>query len=186
MPWSIQKDMGCMRNKAEIEVITLGFSWTSPTGLWFDYYSLRPNKDYLLTSLSQPTLNHYYRSLMGEKSESVSCSVVFNSLKLHGLSPTRLLYPCNSPVKNTEVFAIPFFRGSSWPRDWTWISCIAGRFFTVWATREAHLSHQGSPPKPQLHCYFLPQPLHHFVLHQGLMLYRSFGAFSFSPFVKKS
>ena len=22
--------------------------------------------------------------------------------------------------------------GSFWPRDWTWISCIAGRFFTVW------------------------------------------------------
>ena len=30
----------------------------------------------------------------------------------------------------------PFSRGSSWPRDQTWISCIAGRFFTVWATRE--------------------------------------------------
>ena len=26
---------------------------------------------------------------------------------------------------------------SSWPRDRTWMSCIAGRFFTVWATREA-------------------------------------------------
>ena len=22
--------------------------------------------------------------------------------------------------------------------DWTWVSCIAGRFFTIWATREAH------------------------------------------------
>ena len=30
-----------------------------------------------------------------------------------------------------------FSRGSSWPRDWTRISCTAGRFFTVWATREA-------------------------------------------------
>ena len=33
--------------------------------------------------------------------------------------------------------AIPFSRGSSWPRDWTCISCIAGRFFIIWATREA-------------------------------------------------
>ena len=33
--------------------------------------------------------------------------------------------------------AIPFSRGSSWSADWTWVSCIAGRFFTVWATREA-------------------------------------------------
>ena len=28
-------------------------------------------------------------------------------------------------------------RGSSHPRDHTWVSCIAGRFFTVWDTREA-------------------------------------------------
>ena len=33
--------------------------------------------------------------------------------------------------------AYPFFSGSSWPRNWTRISCIAGRFFTSWATREA-------------------------------------------------
>ena len=36
-----------------------------------------------------------------------------------------------------EWVAIPFSRGSSQPRDETWVSCIAGRFFTVWATREA-------------------------------------------------
>ena len=32
--------------------------------------------------------------------------------------------------------AISFSRGSSWAKDWTWVSCFAGRFFTVWATRE--------------------------------------------------
>ena len=37
-----------------------------------------------------------------------------------------------------EWVAIPFFRGSSQPRDWTWVSCIAGRFFTMGATGEAH------------------------------------------------
>ena len=31
-----------------------------------------------------------------------------------------------------------FSRGSSWPRDWTWDSCIAESFFTIWATWEAH------------------------------------------------
>ena len=36
-----------------------------------------------------------------------------------------------------EWVAIPFFRGSSWTRDRTQVSCIAGRFFTVWAPREA-------------------------------------------------
>ena len=32
---------------------------------------------------------------------------------------------------------IPFSRESSWPRDWIHISCIASRFFTIWAIREA-------------------------------------------------
>ena len=35
-----------------------------------------------------------------------------------------------------EWVAISFSRGSSQPRDWTWVSRIAGRHFTIWATRE--------------------------------------------------
>ena len=31
-----------------------------------------------------------------------------------------------------EWVAIPF------SRDWTWVSCITGRFFTVWASKKAH------------------------------------------------
>ena len=34
-----------------------------------------------------------------------------------------------------EWVAIFFFRESSSPRDQTWVSCIAGRFFTNWITR---------------------------------------------------
>ena len=37
-----------------------------------------------------------------------------------------------------EWVAIPFFRGSSGPRDWTQVSCVAGKLFTIWAAREAH------------------------------------------------
>ena len=40
---------------------------------------------------------------MKSKSESVSCSVVSNSLQPHGLQPARLLCPWNSPGKNTGV-----------------------------------------------------------------------------------
>ena len=40
-----------------------------------------------------------------------------------------------------EWVAIPFSRGSSWPRDRR-ISCIADGFFTVWATKDA------CPPRP--------------------------------------
>ena len=37
-----------------------------------------------------------------------------------------------------EWFAIPVSRGSSWSRDQIQVSHIAGRLFTIWATREAH------------------------------------------------
>ena len=36
--------------------------------------------------------------------------------------------------------AISFSRGSPQPRDWTQVSCIVGKFFTIWATREAKKS----------------------------------------------
>ena len=32
-----------------------------------------------------------------------------------------------------EWVAYPFFSRSSWPRNWTGVSCIAGRFLTNWA-----------------------------------------------------
>ena len=44
----------------------------------------------------------------------------------HGILQARIL----------EQVAIFFSRGSSQPRDKTQVSCTAGRFFTVWATRE--------------------------------------------------
>ena len=52
---------------------------------------------------------------------------------------------CSSPGSSVlarilEWVAISFTRGSSWPRDWTWVSCTAGGFFTTWSTREAHSS----------------------------------------------
>ena len=45
---------------------------------------------------------------------------------IHGILQTRI----------PEWVAMPFYRGFSWPRDWTQISCIAGRFFSIWATRK--------------------------------------------------
>ena len=37
-----------------------------------------------------------------------------------------------------ERDAIPSFKGFSWPRGQTQVSWIAGRFFSIWVTREAH------------------------------------------------
>ena len=36
-----------------------------------------------------------------------------------------------------EWVAISFSRGSFLPRDWIQVSCIAGRFFIIWATKES-------------------------------------------------
>ena len=68
------------------------------------------------------------------ENESVSYSVVSNFLQLmdgslpgssvHGIPQARIL----------EWVAIPFSMGSSWLRHQTWVSCIAGGFFTIWTT----------------------------------------------------
>ena len=48
-----------------------------------------------------------------------------------------------------EWVAFPFSRGSSQPRDRTQVSHMAGRFFTIWATREAQEYWSGQPiPSP--------------------------------------
>ena len=57
--------------------------------------------------------------------DPMDCSLPGSSV--HGILQATIL----------EWVAIPFSRGSFWPRDWTLVSCIAGRFFTVWAPREA-------------------------------------------------
>ena len=48
-----------------------------------------------------------------------------------GCSPPGPSVHGDSPGRNTEWVAMPFSRGSSLPRDQTWVSCIAGRFFTI-------------------------------------------------------
>ena len=47
---------------------------------------------------------------------------------VHGILQARVL----------EWVAFPFSRGSSQPRGWTQVSCIADGFFISWATKEAH------------------------------------------------
>ena len=58
-----------------------------------------------------------------------SCPTLCDSTDntVHGILQARIL----------EWVAVPFSRGSSQPRDRMQVSCIAGKFFTSWATREA-------------------------------------------------
>ena len=69
--------------------------------------------------------------------ESVSCSVVPNSLQPHRLYLASLLCLWNSPGKNIGVGRHSLLQGYSRPRDQTQVSCTPGRFFTIWDTREA-------------------------------------------------
>ena len=57
--------------------------------------------------------------------------VMPNCVGLCGLQPARLLCPWDSLGKNTGVGCKSSSRGSSWSRDWIWVSCIAGRSFTT-------------------------------------------------------
>ena len=52
-------------------------------------------------------------------------------------SPTGSSVHGSLQARILEWVVIPFSRGSSLPRDPTQVSWIAGRFFTIWAIREA-------------------------------------------------
>ena len=94
----------------------------------------------------------------------------------HGLKLTRLLCPWNSLGKNTGC-AIPFSRGFSWPRDQNQVSHIAGRFFTIWVTREALCQYKWSRtvciifPCLLLKIFF---PVIYKLCHSGPILFYSF------------
>ena len=70
-----------------------------------------------------------------------SCSVMSNSV-----TPWTVCSPPDSSVhgilqaRTLEWAAISFSRGSSQLRDWTQVSHITGRLFSVWATMEVLLS----------------------------------------------
>ena len=81
------------------------------------------------TDSLEKTLPWYWRSEVAQSCpplcNHMDCSLPDSAV--HELFQTRI----------PEWVAISFFRGSFWPGDQTWVSCIAGRCFTIWATREA-------------------------------------------------
>ena len=64
---------------------------------------------------------------MSNSCDSMDCRLPGSSV--HGISQARIL----------GWVAISFSRGSSSPKAQTQLSCFAGRFFTIWAIRQAHL-----------------------------------------------
>ena len=82
------------------------------------------------------------------KDTGVGCHALFQGIfPTQGSNPGLLHYRwipyClghqGSP-RILEWVAYPFSRGSSWLMNQTGVYCMAGRFFTSWATREAPLS----------------------------------------------
>ena len=77
----------------------------------------------------------------------VLLSVLFSSLLPHGLWAARFFCLWNFPGKNTGVGCHFLLQGSSWPRDWTHISCISYQ-----------LCHMGSPEHLHGWCYITQSP----------------------------
>ena len=75
--------------------------------------------------------------------DPMDCSLLGSSV--HGILQARIL----------EWVTIPFSMGSSRPRDWTCVFCIAGSFLTIWASREAPGQHSDAPTRPNWPvCFF--------------------------------
>ena len=95
-------------------------------------------------SFRPPGLYSSWNSL-GQNTEVGSLSLLQRIFPSQGLNPDLplcrwILYQLShkgSP-RMPEWIAYPFSSRSSWPRNWAGVSCIAGRFFTNWAIREAH------------------------------------------------
>ena len=81
------------------------------------------------------------------KNTGVGCHVLLQGIvPAQGLNPgllhCRLIICHLSHQEGPRILkwaVYPFSRGSYWPRNQIGVSCIAGRFFTSWVTRETHI-----------------------------------------------
>ena len=94
--------------------------------------------------------NWYFPSIISLTSTGLSWSFQQYRNKEKSKVAQSCLIPCNFmdcslpgssvhrifQARVLEWVAISFSKGSSQPKDRTWVSCIAGWRFTVWATRE--------------------------------------------------
>ena len=72
-----------------------------------------------------------------DKNTWVGCHVLFQWIFPTKRSNPHLLALADGfSTTSTTWEAIPLSREFSWSRDQTWVSCISGRFFVIWGTRE--------------------------------------------------
>ena len=123
----------------EMRLTPVGFSWVGlAQGLACSKYSMNTNFWWIESicvlwekNMMGPFLLLIYSTLNDSLKVKIvqPCMALCNPMNytVHGIIQARIL----------EWAAFPFSRGSSQPRAWTQVSCIADRFFTVWANREA-------------------------------------------------
>ena len=105
------------------------FSWVSCIGRWMLYHCAPANP----TKSTEDVITGWVSEWVSEVARlcPTLCDPMDWSLpasSIHGIFQARVL----------EWVAISFSRRSSRPRDWTWVSHIVGRRFTIWANREVH------------------------------------------------
>ena len=103
--------------------------------LWNWFYFITTSQAKKLAQRGSGTFQVYSQTQSEKvKVKSLSCVRLCNPINcslpgfsVHGILQARIL----------EWVAIYFSRGSSWPKNRTQVSCIAGRCSTLWASREA-------------------------------------------------
>ena len=110
---------------------------------WNCSFSTSPSSEYSglisfrIYWLDLPEVQATLKSLLKHHSSKVS--ILWHSAFLYGPALTSIHdHWKNHSPRILEWVAYPFSRASSQLRNQTGVSCIAGRFFTNWATREAH------------------------------------------------
>ena len=119
------EDKGYKKEKGRIKFF---FSW-APKSLWMVTAAMKLKDNCFLEEKLWQTWKW--------KCKSISHSVVSNSETAWTVALQASLSTGILQARTLEWVAMPSSRGSSQSRDWTQISRIAGRFFLVWATREA-------------------------------------------------
>ena len=119
--------------------------------------SIQPSRP--LSSPSPPTFSHFHTvhgvlkarmlkwfTVPFSENIGVGCYALLQGIfSTQGSNPSlshcrQILY-CLSHQGSPQILewvAYPFCRGSFWPRNQTRVSCLAGRFFTSWATSWYH------------------------------------------------
>ena len=122
---------------------------------------------------------HYFSNFLTQAVHSCLCLVAESRLTL--CNPMDCSLPSSSvigiiQVRTLEWVAISFSRVSSQPRNQTRVFCIAGRFFTNWATKEALVD---SSTKATFHVHCI-QKAHPNITHRNFSRVKNWLRFLFS------